>query len=1280
MPEFEHELADAVEAIISALAEGDYLESDVAAARALGIYLVQQERIEAAAERCQNAGLHTACSFMSANILELVGRGTALSARECALIHGWPNALVEYCADPFNPDAVGALVAHVSDAAWTVQLSTDEVESLARMMLANPDEQLRDESAPPHGVAGFEGAGEDAIAQPDAPAGANNLPMSSCADPVFLTANTSFSRVPYAPRVAWMIDLAERKGMVGVYEVCEIARQAVTIWEAQDDGMSPTQCETLEELLGVAKVALAEASDPALAERLIKLLGNPIWPEALSGDQRELLSELLQADMLVRESCAEHDADDGVAEKNEHRSQTAAVEAATESDDSSDDWLREQVVSDELVALLASEIDSAGDAIQQTLDAACDADNANAGDAASQYVDEVERVSAAANAVGLSALHVFLGRLTQTITARVEVRPSARQQDVLRLLPSAIASYLAAPTDRSAAEGLVDLLRSEAWSLPLAQADAARLVQALGLVEVSHDADKAPARQTEVTPDDISLVLPADTNQELLDGLLLELPAQTGEFSSAMQNIATGHGSLGELDTAKRAAHTLKGAANTVGVRGIANLTHHLEDILIALSARKTLPKGALAETLVRASDCLEAMSEAVTGTGPEPDNALSVLREVLSWANRIDAEGIPEMEGAPGSELAEESGGAASANGGAATVSAGPMVRVSAALIDEMLRLVGETIISTAQIRDRLTKLTRDRRDIREQAGAFLGLANELEKLVDVGVTAGPVRAQAENADFDPLEFDHYSELHSVSRRLIESATDAREMGVGMDDDLAELRELAESQDRIHQLTQAVVMQTRMVPVSTVLSRLQRGVRQACRLLDKEAILNVIGGETLIDGNILNDLIDPLMHVLRNAVDHGIEPASVRASAGKPSSGKIDLAFAREGNQVVVRCRDDGGGLDLASIRRAALEKGLVTPEQTLSDDELAHLILTPGFSTRDEATQMSGRGIGMDIVRSRIQQMKGSLNLHSQAGKGLMLELRLPAALISTHALIVRSGVNRVAVSSHGIQDIQYVIPDQLQIVAGKPTYRVGDNLLHVIDLDALLNLPVDRRRDPRSGFPLLIVRLDSGQLHAVMAQEVLQSRNLIVKPLGRYAPKLRGVVGATILGDGSVAAVVDIPDLLAVPVALPQARQREAVGSEHVRAAKSQLSALVVDDSLSARRAAAQFMKDAGFDVRTAIDGLEAVTILEKWEPDVMLVDMEMPRMTGLELTAHVRASQGARARTPIIMITSRSTAKHRKQAEAAGVSVFLTKPFSDEELLRHVTQLTMAQHGA
>jgi CheY-like chemotaxis protein len=272
------------------------------------------------------------------------------------------------------------------------------------------------------------------------------------------------------------------------------------------------------------------------------------------------------------------------------------------------------------------------------------------------------------------------------------------------------------------------------------------------------------------------------------------------------------------------------------------------------------------------------------------------------------------------------------------------------------------------------------------------------------------------------------------------------------------------------------------------------------------------------------------------------------------------------------------------------------------------------------------------------------------------------------------VRHGDKLIAISSRGVEDIHYVTLDQIEYIGTQPVYRAGNTVHSLVKLESLLALPADRRESDRLGFPVLLTRLDNGAINAILVQEVMDGREVVLKNFGRYVPKVHGAIGAVILGDGSVAPVIDLVELLRVPIQelLTEQIQAESGGTEQQHEAQGARTALVVDDSLTARRAAAKVMTDAGYTVRTAIDGLEAVAILQNFVPDVMLVDMEMPRMNGLELTSHVRDGDSTK-QVPVIMITSRSTEKHRQQAKAAGVDVYLTKPFSSEVLLNHVVRL-------
>ncbi len=954
-----------------------------------------------------------------------------------------------------------------------------------------------------------------------------------------------------------------------------------------------------------------------------------------------------------------------------------------------------QEISSDMLSLLAKELWMMNEPLAKDLAVATDFDSAAEirSEGLINYVDTLVRISATAESVGLPTLSGILNCLIQQMGTLVDGLTADHGQ-LLEQLPQKLASYLSCPTNEEYCLALVALLAHTTWASPL-DADAAQgWAMALANVVMIAESEIANERISTASAEDVSIELPHDINMELLEGLLQELPIQVQSFTAAIERFAAGNGTMTDVNQAKRAAHTLKGAANTVGVAGIANLTHHLEDLLIGISNENTLPDKALTILLTEAGDCLEAMSEAVMESGPTPIQAQELMQKVLDYANHVehtpstggvtlaqntdamlqdtqDAEKNSEKNIEQGTDQDTEHAVADLPD--SAAPAAGQMLRVPALVVDELLRLAGENVISNAQIQERLRQTQKQSKSIQKQDSLFQKLIADLENLVDVRGIAAPRRAADQEGDFDPLEFERYSELHTITSQLIEATTDAREMSGQIDEQLHALGELLEVQRRLQMENQHAVIRTRLVPVSTIISRLQRSVRQTCRLLGKQVDLKIIGEATSIDSNMLHDLTDPLMHVLRNAVDHGIESPAARLASNKSAVAQIELSFAREGNSIVVRCKDDGTGLDYAAIRRTAQQRNMIAADRILSDEELGRLILIPGFSTRDETTQVSGRGIGMDAVHTSILEMKGSLSLRSSPG-GLTVELRLPATLLSEHTLMTKISGKLLAISSRRILDIHYITRDQIDSIGDEQVYRVGDAVHRLLKLETLLDLPSNPNEATQAGFPVLLTDTDSGVPCAILVHELVDGREVVVKKLGRYVPKIQGTIGAVILGDGSVAPVIDLPELLRA-----SSPQHHAFGlsSTFIPATERPVAsvmrtALVIDDSLTARRVTARIMKDAGYAVQTAIDGLEAVALLEKLVPDVILVDMEMPRMNGLELTAHVRGS-AATKKVPVIMITSRSTEKHRKQGSAAGVDAYLVKPFSEDTLLEHVNRL-------
>jgi chemotaxis protein histidine kinase CheA len=1056
----------------------------------------------------------------------------------------------------------------------------------------------------------------------------------------------------YARLVQNIGKMAHDAGLAGLESVCSLVESNLLMLQCEQRALTTDECTLLEGWPMLLFGYLANRADRESSMALLQNLSLS-WPMSVFAE-----SDGEELQMLM-----------GQLETTTGNSQVA---------DPPPDFGIQQVER-EMIAILASELAQMNEQFNSDLAPAVQGTDDERLLALNSYIDFMGRLKLTVESVGLSALAGLIEHLARQISM-LGTGLTPEQKELLLLLPERLAGYLADPNNENSGDVLIALLTDYAWPVPVAPEAIPLWQSALANVQLKESESHTDNRQINATLEDVSLELPEDVNPELLDGLLQELPVQVGAFTAAIEHITGGHGNMHDAEQAMRAAHTLKGAANTVGVHGIAILTHHLEDILVALIEAKKLPQRGLSDVLVNAGDCLEAMSEFLMGLGSAPEDAQWVLQEVLDNANRIDRDGVDENAQDltdPSQDMLHENAAETVLPEQKSPVLKPEVVqslRVPALVVDEMLRLSGETLISNSQIQENLRQSISQAEIIRKQHNLLQQLVADLENLVDIRNVTSPQQAEKlREGDLDALEFEHYSELHTVTRRLIEATTDAQEMTSAVGNQLFTLEELLEEQHRLQMANQHAVIRTRMVAVSSIVSRLQRGVRQTGRLLDKPVDFRIKGENTSIDGNVLNDLIDPLMHILRNAMDHGIESPKLRAEAGKPEKGRIELSFAREGNSIVVRCTDDGAGLDYSAIRIIAERKGMITPEHIYKDEELARLILAPGFSTREEASQVSGRGVGLDVVYSQVLDKKGSLTLNSRYGHGLTVELRLPATLLSTHALIVRQSGRRLAISSRGIEDIRYVTGEQIMEIDSRQFFREGEMMYSLVTLETLLPMPLDRRARERQGLPVLLTRLEDGTVRAVMVHEILDSREVVMKNFGRFVPRKHGVIGAVILGDGSVAPVIDLVESLRTPVHQAMAvKKADSPVAAVAQAEKRALNVLVVDDSLSARRAMEQVLKGAAFEVRTANDGLDAVNILEKYTPDIILSDMEMPRMNGLELTAHVRYAERTK-HIPVIMITSRSTEKHRQLSAAAGVNAHIVKPFSDSVLLQHVASL-------
>ena len=906
-------------------------------------------------------------------------------------------------------------------------------------------------------------------------------------------------------------------------------------------------------------------------------------------------------------------------------------------------------------------------------------------------LDELEMLAKVAETLGLQGLQKVFEALRNNMQALCtdKLMLEKQQSQLLTSVMSCILHYLADIDNIARRILLAEHLQNPNWPIPLAENEVQELIALFGKVRLQSKEDIIGEREI-ASEDDVSLAIQDDVNPELLESLFEELPSLTEEFSEAVRQLLK-TGNISEVEKAQRIAHTLKGSGNLAGIKGIASLTHNIEEIMEQVASHGSVPKGVFDTLLLDCADCLEAMSDSVLGRGNRPDNALVLLQQLLDLAYKIKAEGIPDaaeeelplakpkIEGFTSPDLmvsVTETKPVKKADNKKTESSPDSVettTRISTSLVEDMLRMAGENNILTGQIQQHLNETIEQNLTMRKQNTWLLNLIAELEQLVEGQGTISQDRITALTEEFDPLEMDQYNELHTCTNRLLEVATDAMAITSTVNSQLGELKDLLMVQERLQRENHELVLQTRMVPVQSIESRLQRTIRQASRSTGKEVNLHIIGTDTLIDSDILSSLIDSLLHMLRNAVDHGIESTEQRLAVGKPKSGNVTLEFSLRGDRILVVCQDDGGGLDLARIRAIAEQKKLISSDQSLSDKELQRLVLRPGFSTRDSATQLSGRGIGMNAVHDQILKLKGELDIDSQFGSGTRITLTLPATLVSVRALLVRSGNQVMAISNRGLEQILYPGAGELKLLSNKLAYQHGEKIYSAEKFETIINYSSTENTTSEASLSAMLFKMETGEIKAILVDQVMDSRELIVKNMGQYVPKINGITGATILGDGSVTPVLDIPELLRT--------NHSQTTIQHVDQDRSQNSsknvrhhlrrALIIDDSLSARRSLAQLLSDMNYEVSTAIDGIDAIEKMEEKLPDIIVVDLEMPRMNGLELTSHVR-NRADTKNVPVIMLTSRATDKHRQQAISAGVDVYLTKPFSENEIMDQINQ--------
>ena len=600
-----------------------------------------------------------------------------------------------------------------------------------------------------------------------------------------------------------------------------------------------------------------------------------------------------------------------------------------------------------------------------------------------------------------------------------------------------------------------------------------------------------------------------------------------------------------------------------------------------------------------------------------------------------------------------------------------GELARVDADLLDDLLNNAGEVSIFRARIEQQMTSIEFNLAELDRTVTRLREQLRKLEMETEAQVlNKYKTDDQVQRTDFDPLELDRYSNIQQLSRALAESVSDVASIEGLLAQLNRDTQNLLQQQGRVVTEVQNGLMRTRMVPFQRHVHRLTRLLRQAATEAGKKAELIVEGASGELDRQVLERMLPPFEHMLRNAVVHGLEMPAERVAAGKPETGQITLKVQREGAEVVISVEDDGAGLNVAAIHAKARQMGLLQPGMELTDEESLQLILEPGFSTADRLTQQAGRGVGMDVVATEIKKLGGALFIESKPGAGARFTVRLPFTLAITQALIVRVHDELFALPMATVEGVARLTRTEIQrhLDEEPATFEYGGHHYRFQHLGVFVGSGPTILPETDVALPVILVRAGEHST-ALVLDELIGSREIVVKPVGPQIAGIRGISGATILGDGRIVVILDMGTLVR-----SEWRARSAESARSVQ--DDRIFAMVVDDSITVRRVTQRLLERNGMRVLTAKDGVEALSLLQEHVPDVILLDIEMPRMDGYEVAAHVR-NDARLADVPIIMITSRVGDKHRARAIELGVDDYLGKPYQESQLLDAIEPLVLAR---
>ena len=778
---------------------------------------------------------------------------------------------------------------------------------------------------------------------------------------------------------------------------------------------------------------------------------------------------------------------------------------------------------------------------------------------------------------------------------------------------------------------------------------------------------------------------------DILEVFLEEAEALTNR-NEYLQSFLSDANDTVALQALQRDLHTLKGGARMVTASGIADLAHEMESVYTDFVDRRRPATKKVLELLVACHDWLadavfilsqqvnpptpDLLIEALQQFSKNPDSLKQIPKESLQpqrdaillakqkQESTYIQKDISEMPLMVANTAEQEQ-----------NTNNNEMIRISGGLIEHMINLSGESAINRARIDMGMSSLTNS---IEEMGTTVQRLADQLRRMeieLEAQILSQIDDELVNHEGFDPLEMDQYSSLNQLSKSLTESASDLVDINNTLLEKTRDSESLLLQLSRTQTELQDGLMNSRMVPFTRLTPRLERIVRQTANELNKSVELKIINADDEMDRTILERITSPLEHMLRNAVDHGIENVATRLKAGKERSGQITLEVRREGSEIVIQLTDDGRGIDVEAVRNKAISQGLIdADDSTLSDLDIMQYIFNAGLSTSKQVTQISGRGVGMDVVISEIRQLGGSVSVVSELGKGSRFTMRVPLTVAVSDALVVRAADRYYAIPLVQIERVVRINPEKVYdyYQSGAATLSFEDTDYRVRYLNEILsgNKLNELVVNTNTSVPLIIIKNRSGQNMALQVDQIAGSRiEVVVKPLGQQFSNLSGISAATIMGDGSVTLILDLIALMR-NVALVKEVAKPAVSMRSTTESKATI--LVVDDSVTVRKVTSRFLERQGFTVVLAKDGIDALEILQETTPDLMLLDIEMPRMDGFEVATQVRHNRRLQ-HLPIIMITSRTGEKHRERALEIGVNDYMGKPFQENQLLSNIETL-------